>query len=109
MKIFKICTAAVGVLVAPLSPAWGGQWWTGKYISQIQFDERACAFFLLDGVPNSDPVVTGDWFALPKSATNYQEMVSILLSAKLSRQTVDVGTDGTTSCGWATVKQINLR
>jgi hypothetical protein len=100
--------ASVVILGFGVTPANAATFWVNKTIVQIQIDARACIFFQLAGVAQSDPVVSGPWFAIPKTATNYQEMVSLLLSTKLAGKPIDLVTDGTTSCGWATVSQINL-
>jgi hypothetical protein len=82
--------------------------WNNANVQLIQFDSRACVFFELVGVTQSDPVVSGPWFAISKTAPNYQEMLSILLSSKLTGVHVSIGTDGTTSCTWATVSMVVL-
>jgi hypothetical protein len=82
---------------------------TSKTIHSLQVDTRACAFFTLDGVSVADSTVSSAvWFALPKSASNFAEMNAMLLSAKLSARPVSVSTDGTSSCGYATVTVIWL-
>jgi hypothetical protein len=80
-----------------------------KTINQIQADSRACAFFNLNGVPEADSVVPGQaWLAISTSAPNYQTMLSLIMSAKLAGKTVDLTTDGTTSCGYATAAMIAI-
>lgn len=78
-------------------------------VGQIQVDDRPCVFFWLNGVSQPDPSISDDhWFALPKSAANYQEIVTELISAKLSAKPVFVSTAGPASCGYATVYLLGL-
>ena len=82
---------------------------TNQQIGQVLIDGRPCLFFILKNVPQADPAVPGQlWFALPTTNANYQSFASILLSAKVSGQPVNVQTDGTIACGYATVSTVGL-
>jgi hypothetical protein len=82
---------------------------SGKTIQFLQVDTRACAFFTLDGVSVADSSVSSQpWFALPKSSSNFAEMYAMLLSAKLAARPLSITTDGTSSCGYATVTFVTL-
>ena len=84
-------------------------YFSGVTVGQIQIDNRPCVFFWVNGVNQPEPSISNDhWFALPKSAANYQEMVSELFSAKLTGKPLIVSTDGSASCGYATVNIIGL-
>jgi hypothetical protein len=80
-----------------------------KQIGMVLMDSRICTFFQLFGTSEADPAFPGaPWFALPKAGSNFEELFSMLLSAKLAGKAIDVTTDGTTSCGYATVATITL-
>ena len=84
-------------------------YFSGVTVGQIQIDSRPCVFFWVNGVNQPEPSISNDhWFALPKSAANYQEMVSELISAKLTGKPLIVSTDGSASCGYATTNIIGL-
>lgn len=81
----------------------------GKIVSIFNTpDGRGCAFFQLQGVTQADPVRPGNaWFAIPKTAEGYNEMVSILLMSRSKGMAMQgVYTDGTLSCGHPTVTGI---
>ncbi len=98
--------AAAGLLTlaSNISAAYHNQ-----LIGEIQVDQRPCVFFWLTGVSQPNSAISSDhWFALAKSNANYQEMISELISAKLTSRQVYVDTDGTASCGYATAVLIGL-
>ncbi len=71
-------------------------------IQFVLMDNRACAFFTLDGVTQADPIAPGSpWFAIPKTASNYSELFSLLASSKYTGKAITATTDGTLSCGFA--------
>ena len=75
---------------------------TTKAVGGIQVDSRPCAFFLLNGVSEADPIVPGSpWYAISTSDANFPSLMSVLLTAKASGQTVNVTTDGSTACSLA--------
>ena len=100
-----VAFAVTGLVCASAAPA---AVQTSKRVSAILMDARPCAFFLLDGVSQADPSVTGPWFALPKSNPNFDQLHAYILSARLTGSTITVNTDGTSSCGWATVTGISI-
>lgn len=103
MKKVVYLLAALGVIVAITRPVIAATY-VQKRARDLLMDNRSCLFFQLDGVIEADPVMPGNpWFALPKSAPNFQEMHSWILSARLSNTPLNVTTDGTVSCGTATV------
>lgn len=77
-------------------------------VNDTLIDNRTCFFFRIVGITQADPALASEWFSIPKSATNYQEMISMVLSSKLSGKGLHVMTDGTLSCGLATASGIGL-
>ncbi len=101
----------IGILVATLSPspAYADVFWASKFIAYVQMDNRTCLFFTLQGVSEANPVVPGfPWFAIAKSNANYQEMLSMVLSAKLAGKPIGVNTDGTLNCSVAAAVTIRI-
>jgi hypothetical protein len=109
-RIYAGLSAGVAVLFAAQSASAAN--FANKAIIDLLMDvnSRPCLFFTLDGVTVADPVVPWNpWFAVPKSASNFAEINAMLLSAKLAGRPISVETDGTTSCGIATVSWVNLK
>lgn len=81
-----------------------------KTISLLAMDARPCTFFTLNGVAEADSTLpaSGPWFALPKTNANYRELNAMLLSAKLSCKAITVKTNGTLSCGHATIEWLHF-
>lgn len=107
-KAFTLLSLTVVVLLPGSAVASG---FGNKAIVDFLMDvnSRPCVFFTLDGVAVADSVVPGSpWFAIPKSASNFAEVNAMLMSAKLAGRPISVVTDGTTSCGLATVSVVNL-
>lgn len=103
-----IAFAATLAGVAAL-PASAGTNRGNQHVAVTQIDVRPCLFFQLQGVSEADPVVpSAPWFAISTSNPNYQTLASKLLSAKLSNQPLNVQTDGSTSCGYATAAVLGL-
>lgn len=100
---------ALAVYLSSTAPAHAG-WSNTARVGPIQSpDERGCTFFLLEGVAQADPVKPNDpYFALPQTTPGYQEILSFLLSAQLSRRTVNVFTTGQLACGYAQVGIITI-
>ncbi len=72
-------------------------------------DHRECAFFMLDGVAEPDPVAAGNvWFAVPKSHGGYKEIMAMLMLARVAGRQVHVTTTGSVSCGGAAVGAVQL-
>lgn len=70
----------------------------GQLDKQLQFviaDTRPCVFFTLQGVQQADPVNPNQpWFALPTSHPMFQQILAMLLTAKMSQAHIDVYTTG---------------
>lgn len=100
LRLFAPLCALAALLSGPSQAAF----YSGKQVGEVHVDNRPCIFFQLKGVGEADPVTPAiPWFALPTGDANYQTYVSLILSAKISGQPVFVSTDGTTSCGHATI------
>ena len=103
LRLALAVAALLGGSLVGTSPA-SATTWNNQIIGVLTIDTRPCLFFQLTGVAQADPVVPNSpEFAVPTTAANYQTMVSMLLSAKLSGKPLLVVTDGTVSCGYATV------
>lgn len=103
-----ICCALIG---AP-SMVFSAVTWTGKTVGQLisSHDGADCIYFTLEGVAEADPVAPGfAWFALPRAQYGAKDAYAMLLSAKLSGQTVSVVTRNTLSCGYATAGQVMMQ
>ena len=60
----------------------------------------ACMLFTLPGVTTADPIVPGQaWIGVPNTQIGYQEIVAILISAKLSGSPMQVTTTGALAGG----------
>lgn len=71
----------------------------------------ACVYFRLENVSVADPTVSNSqWFALPKSHPNFDQLHALMLAANLSRRTIRVDTEGNgaTACGQSAVFMILL-
>lgn len=69
-------------------------------------DGRPCTFFTLVGVNQADPAVPNSpWFVISQSAVGYKEMLTLLLSAKMTGKPVYLSTSGNlvAACGQAEV------
>ena len=105
MRLKKFIAVAAALAGLAALPALAGTSRNNQHVGITQVDVRPCFFFQLQG----DPVNPGSvWFALPTSNPNYQTLASILLSAKLTNQSINVQTDGSTSCGYATASVLGL-
>ena len=105
-KFIAVAAALAGVAALPALAATSRN---NQHVGVTQVDVRPCFFFQLQGVSEADPVNPGSiWFALPTSNPNYQILASTLLSAKLTNQPINVQTDGSTSCGYATAATLGL-
>lgn len=72
-------------------------------------DGRGCTFFTLNGVAVADSNYSAtSWFAVPLSREGYKEVYVLLLSARLSHETVNVVTTGNGACGHAEISSIYL-
>lgn len=62
-----------------------------------------CAYFMLVGVAQADPIAPGNaWFAIPATQNGFAEVYATLVAAKLSGATVTAATTGAladSSCG----------
>lgn len=109
MRLKQAILFAVALAGVAAGPASATTYRTNQYIAVTLVDTRPCLFFYLQGAGEADPVVPGaPWFAVPTSNPNYQTMASTVLSAKLSHQPLQVQTDGSTSCGFATASVVGL-
>jgi hypothetical protein len=83
---------------------------TSKQVTVIHSpDGRECTFFMLTGVAEADPVSAGNaWFAVPKTHVGYKEIVSFLMTARITGESVTVSTSGTLACGHASVTAVLL-
>jgi hypothetical protein len=83
---------------------------SGRQVVQLHSpDTRECTFFMLTGVAEADPVLPGNpWFAVPKTHVGYKEIVSFLMTARITGESLTVYTAGTTACGHATVSAVLL-
>ena len=81
-----------------------------KTISLLEVADSNCIFFQLSGVTEANPVKpNGAWFAIERNQGNAKEMYALLLSVRLSGNTLArVLTTGTLACGEATVGTIDL-
>jgi len=85
-----------------------------KQIAVIQSpDDRPCLFFVLSGVSEADPIVSGmkgsEWFAVPHTHQGYREILGLLIAARISAHTVTVITTGNVVCGgYGEVKVVRL-
>jgi hypothetical protein len=67
-------------------------------------DTRSCVFFKLKDVAEADSVTPDiPWFAVSKEHIAYDEIFSILLSARMTDAELTVYTTGETVCGHAEV------
>ncbi len=72
-------------------------------------DSRDCVFFQLVGVSEADQVAPGNpWFAVPKSHLGFKEIFSMLITARVTGQSVYVSTESSLSCGHPTVRTVLL-
>ena len=86
--------------------------WNAKTVLMLSstYDGADCIYFTLDGVPEADPIKSGDpTFAIPRSQYGSRDAYAMLLSAKLADKPVRVTTRGTLACGYAAVAQIMLQ
>ncbi len=81
---------------------------TGKTVEVLHSpDGGNCAFFMLTGIRQADPVVpNGQWFAVPQTHVGYKEMLAILMVARLDGRPITVVTTGDIACGHAGVAAI---
>ncbi|CAG0955512.1 hypothetical protein ANAEL_00316 [Anaerolineales bacterium] len=85
--------------------------WSGKHVGQLQSTDvnADCFYFSLEGVSVADPVKPdSQWFAIPRTQYGAKEAYVMLLSVKLTGGVVNVATNGTLSCGYATVRAVWL-
>lgn len=105
LPFFASLLALVGITSVPADAANH----TNQEVGEVQIDRRPCLFLILKNVSQADPAVPGvPWFAIPTGSANYQTFASLVLSAKGARQPVYARTDGTLSCGYATVAEVGL-
>jgi hypothetical protein len=90
--VFKVITIAA--VAASSSVAFSASW-VNKNVANLQsmFSGADCFYFTLEGVSEADPVVPGSpWFAVPRTQFGAKDGYAMLLSAKLSGQSVVVTT-----------------
>lgn len=84
--------------------------WSAKPVGQLSstYQNSDCILFTLEGVSEADPGVPGNpWFAIPRSQYGSKDAYAMLLSAKLSGQTISIATNGSSAaCGYAGVYQV---
>lgn len=113
-KLGYACVAAVaalGISAAVVSRPAEALTHSGFRVAMVHSpDGRPCTFFTLEGVASADSsVLLSPWFAISKSAVGYNEMVSMLiLSRTKGIPLTQVSTDGSSSCGHASVVAIVL-
>jgi hypothetical protein len=86
--------------------------WSSKTVSMVSstYDGADCIYFTLDGVTEADPIKPGDpTFAIPRSQYGAADAYAMLLTAKVTGQSVRVITRGTLACGYASVAQIMMQ
>jgi hypothetical protein len=73
-------------------------------------DGRPCILFQLIGVSQADPAIPEvPWFAIRQNNPGYKEMLSMIMSAKLTDKLVSVSTSGSIACDHADVSVIHLQ
>jgi hypothetical protein len=109
MKTFRMLTMVAMVSIPLICNAMLD--WNGKQVAMISstYDGADCIYFTLEGVAEADPVKPGDpTFAIPRSQFGSKDAYAMLLSAKLTGQSVRVLTRGTLACSYAAVAQIMM-
>jgi len=73
-------------------------------------DARGCAFFILNGVNQSDPITPNSpWFAVSKDHVGFKEIVATLLMARATGVPLQhVATTGAMVCGHAEVSSLSI-
>lgn len=73
-------------------------------------DGRPCTLFQLIGVNQADPAIPeAPWFAIRQNNPGYKEMLSMIMSAKLTYRLVSVSTSGNIACDHADVSVVHLQ
>lgn len=100
--------ALLGGLISLPTIAFGASW-SGKSVGHLQASaaEADCFFFTLEGVTEADAVRPGSpWFAVSRSQYGARDAYAMLLVAKLTGQPINISTNGTLSCGFATANAV---
>ncbi len=106
-KLSCLRTVVCGLILSVNWPCYAAD--HNSTIQSFQIDSRSCVFFTMNGVGVADAAVSSSaWFALPKSSSNFAELYAMLLSAKLANRQIAVQTDGTASCGYATLVFVQM-
>jgi hypothetical protein len=97
------------IFAAVAEPA-GAAVYLGKQVQAIfpGDNAHACVFFALQGVSSADPGVSASaWFALNPSHPRFKETYALLMSARLSGETIDVGTTGSAASACPGYAEVN--
>ena len=104
----RILVAIIFILSANYSFG-ANQIYNNKEISIMRMDYRPCVLFQLKDVPDAGG--TGSpWFALRDTHIHQKEIMSVLISAKVSGKKVDVEATSTVlaDCGHSEVQVVHL-